>query len=620
MLHTQRLLPFLERLHAPDPLVTDGSMATELALRGALEAPSCLYNVKDPVLVETIHRDFIDAGALLIHTNTEHANRLTLERFGLADKVYEFNRKGVWIARCAALHRAYVAGVIGPIGKFLAPLGSLQPLDVRQAFIDQAIALVDGGADVITLKSFIDLTELEIALDAVKFVAPEIPIIALKTFPEDGAVLSTSYPSDVARALLAKGVVAFGANGTVGPQRMMDIVKALALEAANANVPLVALPDIGIPTLVDGKAFYNGEPEYVARSVRRLAEAGAKIIGAEGGATVEHVRAVAEAVQDAVIGSMKIEVKTVKPEQPVPPDNDGSTQFARNLGKKFLATVELDVPRGLDLSSILEGASYLKEHGVDAVNISDGARARLRMSSIAISQIVQSQIGIECHAHLACRDRNMIGLQSEVLGAHAMGVRNILAVTGDPAQIGDYPYATSVYDVDAIGLIRALGQMNQGRDLMGNPIGSHTQFCIGCGCNPVAYDMEREVRRLKEKAEQGAHVTFSQPIFDMPTLEAFMNRLEQANVNIHFMLGIIPLRSARHADFLHHEVPGMDVPDWVRKRIHDAHAAGGLEAASQEGVRLAVEFLHAAKSIVDGVYLMPPFKKYSMAIEILRQV
>jgi homocysteine S-methyltransferase len=626
MVHSQpSKRSFTERLSEALPLITDGSMATELAARtngksasGTMEFPPCLYNVKDPVLVETIHREFVDAGATLIHTNTEHANRLTLERYNLADKVYECNRKGVWIARCAALHRAYIAGVIGPVGKFLAPLGGLKPQDVRQAFIDQAIALVDGGADAIALKSFIDVDELEIAIDAVKFVAPDIPIIAQKTFPEDGAVLATSYPSDVAKRLIAKGVAVLGTNGTVGPQRMMDIVKGLAVEAQRAAVPLIAQPEIGIPTLVDGKAFYNGEPDYVARSVRRLAEAGTLIIGAEGGATIEHIRAIAHAAQGVVVGSMVIEVKPAKAEQSLPPAEDGRTQFSRNLGKKFVATVELDVPRGLDLSSIIEGARYLKEHGLDAVNISDGARARLRMSSIAISQIVQSQVGIECHAHLACRDRNMIGLQSEVLGAHAMGVKNILAVTGDPAQIGDYPYATSVYDVDAIGLIRALGQMNAGKDLMGNPIGSYTQFCIGCGCNPVAYDMEREVRRLEQKAAQGAHVTFSQPIFDIATLEAFLERIK--HINIRFLLGIIPLRSARHADFLHHEVPGMSIPDWVRKRIHDANASGGVEAASQEGITLAVEFLRSAKPMIDGVYLMPPFKKYSMAVDILRQL
>lgn len=643
--------PFLERLrHAScaEPLVSDGSLVAELVARSGtnrsggmngssastnsnaphhvnshasssmIEFPPCVYNVKNPVLVETIHREFVEAGAHIIHANTEHANRITLERYNLADKVYEYNRKGVWNARCAALNKAYVSGVIGPVGKFLRPLGALRPDDVRQAFRNQAIALVDGGADLITLKSFIDANELELAIEAVQEVDANIPIIALKTFPEDGAVLSTSYPSDIAQRLISKGVAAIGANGTVGPQRMMDIIRSLATAAQQAFMPLVALPDIGIPTLVDGKAFYNGEPDYVAHSVARLAEAGCAVVGAEGGAATTHIRAIAQAVKSTRVGSVKVEVKPSKPESSIPPTQDGTTNFFKNLGKKFLSTVELDVPRGLDLSSILEGAQYLKDNGVDAVNISDGARARLRMSSIAISQVVQSQVGIECHAHLACRDRNMIGLQSEVLGAHLMGVKNILAVTGDPAQIGDYPYATSVYDVDAIGLIRAMGQMNQGRDLMANPIGSHTQFCIGCAVNPAPYDVEREVRRLEEKAAQGAHVAFSQPIFDMASLEKFMNRVQ--HINIHFMLGIIPLRSARHADFLHHEVPGMSIPDWVRKCIHDAHASGGLEAASHEGIRLAIEFLREAKSMINGVYLMPPFKKYSMAVEILQHL
>lgn len=613
--HTK--ISFIERLQQSAVMLTDGSMSTEISTRGANEYPPCVYNIKDPVLVESIHREFLLAGAHIIQTNTEHANRLALERYNLAEKVYEYNRKGVWIARCAALHKGYVAGVIGPAGRFFAPLGTLSPDDVRQAFIDQAIALVDGGADIIFLKSFIDVRELEIAIDAVQFVSPDIPVIASKTFPEDGAVLSTSFPSDVASRLQQKGIAVLGTNGTVGPQRMLDIVKALRVATQEHRIPLLALPDIGIPTLVDGKAWYNGDPEYVARSVKRLAEAGACIIGAEGGASITHIKAIASAVQHVEIGSMHVQVK-VQPADSAQRSEADATKFYQQLGKKFLTAVELDIPRGLDLSSILEGAAYLRDNGIDAVNISDGARARLRMSSIAISQIVQSTIGIECFAHLACRDRNMIGLQSELLGASAMGVKNILAVTGDPAQIGDYPYATSVYDVDSVGLIRALGQMNQGRDLVGNPIGNYTQFCIGCACNPAAYDMDREVRRLTEKAEQGADVAFSQPIFDLGTLETFLEKTR--HISIHFMLGIIPLRSARHADFLHHEVPGMTVPDWVRRRIHEANERGGVEAASQEGIRLAVEFLHQAQSMIDGVYLMPPFKKYSMAVDIIHQL
>jgi homocysteine S-methyltransferase len=395
---------------------------------------------------------------------------------------------------------------------------------------------------------------------------------------------------------------------------MLDILKNFMTD----SVPLCSQPDVGIPTLVDGKAIYNADPEYVARSVRRLVEAGAHIVGCEGGGTVAHVRAIALAVKDAVIGAKRVEMKATHHAEPEV-ELGQPTQFYQNLGKKFLATVELDVPRGLDLSSILEGATYLKANGLDAVNISDGARARLRLSPIAISHAVQTQVGIECQAHLACRDRNMIGLQSELLGAHTLGVKNILAVTGDPAQIGDYPYATSVYDVDSIGLIRAMGQMNQGKDLMQNPIGGRTQFCISSACNPSAYDLDREVRRLEEKAAQGAHVTFSQPVFDEETLTRFLERTK--HIKIHIMLGVIPLRSARHADFLHHEVPGMYIPDWVRKSIHEANASsGGVEAATQEGIRLTVDFLRKAKTMVSGVYMMPPFKKYSMAVDILQQL
>lgn len=606
-----RATSFFERLGST-PVVTDGSMATELGRRGHTEGPPALYNLKNPVLVETIHRDFIDAGATLIQANTEHANRSALERYNLADKVYEINRKGVWIARCAALHRATVAGVVGPLGRFMAPLGKIQPEDAWQTFLDQIIALVDGGADILMLKSFIDIDELELAIDAVRFVDAAIPIIAQKTFPEDGSVLATSFPRDIARRLADKDVDMLGANGTVGPQRMLDIIRALRPD----GVPVISQPDIGIPTLVDGKAIYNAEPEYVARAIRALVEAGATVIGADGGATVEHIRAIAEAVADAVPGSAPA---TVRREKSVVRDDTGSRQgsvFMQNLGTKFLTTVELDIPRGLDLAGVLDGARFLKEHGIDAVNISDGARARLRMNAITISHIVQSQTGMECMSHLACRDRNMVGLQSDLLGAHALGVHNILAVTGDPAQIGDYPYATSVYDIDSVGLVRALHHMNRGEDLAGNPIGEQTNFCIACACNPVADDMDREVERLAQKAAEGAHIAFSQPVFEMDTLEKFLHRIR--HINIYFMLGVIPLRSIRHAEFLHYEVPGMTVPGWVRERMRAADT--GPDESMNEGIRIAVEFLREARPHIAGAYLMPPFKKYAMAVEILRQI
>jgi methionine synthase I (cobalamin-dependent)/5,10-methylenetetrahydrofolate reductase len=611
MSSTSRSASFLEQLGTA-PVVTDGSMATELGRRGQTEAPPALYNLKNPVLVETIHRDFVDAGATLVQANTEQANRIALERYNLADKVYEINRKGVWIARCAALHRAIVAGVVGPLGRFMAPLGKIRPQDARQAFIDQIIALVDGGADILMLKSFIDIEELELAIEAARFVDPSIPVIAQKTFPEDGSVLATSFPREMARRLVDKGVDVIGANGTVGPQRMLDIIRALRID----GVPIISQPDIGIPTLVDGKAIFNAEPEYVARSIRAIVEAGAAIIGADGGATVEHIRAIAAAVSSAVVGGAPA---TVRKEKNIVRDDEQPLQnsmFYQNLGKKFLTAVELDIPRGLDLAGVLDGARYLKEHGIDAVNISDGARARLRMNAITISHLVQAQTGIECLCHLACRDRNMVGLQSDLLGAYALGVNNILAVTGDPAQIGDYPYATSVYDIDSIGLVRALHRMNHGEDLAGNPIGRRTHFCIACACNPIADDMEREVARLEQKAAEGAHVVFSQPVFEMETLEKFLDKIR--HIDIHFMLGIIPLRSIRHAEFLHYEVPGMTVPERVRECMRAADTSP--DESMNEGIRIAVEFLREARPHVAGAYLMPPFKKYDMAVEILRQI
>ncbi len=593
-------------------IVTDGSMAIELARRGFTERPPDRYNLSSPVVIERIYHDFLEAGATLLQSNTLHANRYALESSMLSARVQEINRKGVWLARAAAGTKAVVAGVIGPSGRLLRPLGPLEPADLRTCFEEQARALLAAGTDIIVLKSFINLDEIDIAIEAVRAASTDIPLIALKSFPEDGSVLSGAFPEEVAKRITANGVQAIGSNGTVGPQRMLGIIESLR----SSTVPLVALPDVGIPTIVDGTAHYNAEPSYVAAAARRLVEHGASIVGADGGAGIEHIAAIAFSVRDIVVGSAPLPRKKI-----VAPEHQTSharplTPFHEKLGRKLITTVELDVPRGLDMSSVIEGAAYLREHGIDAVNISDGARARLRMSPIAISKLVHEATGMECITHLACRDRNMVALQAELIGAHEMGVRNILAVTGDPTHIGDFPSATSVYDVDAIGLIRAMGKMNHGKDLMGNPLGSATGFSISCAVNPAADDVEREIDRLAMKAEQGAHVAFSQPIFDPEILDRFLERTK--HINIRFMLGIIPLRTLRHAEFLHYEVPGMFIPKWVRERM--ATAADSTEHATTIGIELAVDFLRLALNRIDGVYLMPPFKKYSIAVEILNTV
>jgi homocysteine S-methyltransferase len=588
------------------PIITSGSIEIELQSRGYKDFPVEIYNLKNPVIVEHIYRDFLNAGATLLLTNTFHANRITLEQAGLSDKVYEINRKAVWIARTVALQNAYVAGVIGPTGKFFVPIGTLTEDEALQVFIEQAVALLDGGAELIMLKSFIDIIELEIAIKAIRSVHNDIPIIALKTFPEDGSVLATSYPSDIAYRLEQYGVLAIGSSGTVGPQRMCDIIRALSV----TSTPLCALPEIAIPTLVDGRAVYNAEVAYVASVAVSLVQGGASIIGADGGASVQHIKAIADAVQNYIPGSSKYIPKMIKEVNTLAADSDKVSSFAEKIGKKFLTTVEVEIPRGIDISNVIQAASYLKEQGIDAINVFDGARARVRINPIAASYMISSATGMECITHIACRDRNMVGLQSDLIGAYALGVKNILAVTGDPTSIGDYPFATSVYDVDSIGLIRAVNRMNHGMDLMGNPLGRSTRFLITCAANPAADDIEREIKRLEKKAQEGATMYFTQPVFDIKTLEYFLDATK--HLSMQCILGIIPLRSIKHAEFLHYEVPGMVVPDWVRKKLKDANTESGIE-----GMNIATEFLKQAKHLVQGVYIMPPAKKYDMAINIL---
>lgn len=596
--------------------MTDGSIAVVLAARGLVDASVESYNLLDPVAVEHVHHEFAKAGAELLTTNTEHANSFQL---GSSDKVYEINRKGVWLARTVATeYDCIVAAAVGPTGKYLHPLGKARDAEVRKAFDVQVAALADGKPDVLTLKSFIELRELEIAVRAAKEIAPHLPIIAQKTFPEDGALLATEYARRIAERLIELGVSVIGTNGTVGPQRMLSIIKAFAVP----GIPISAQPDIGIPTLIDGKAIYNATPDYVAESCRRLVEAGVSIIGAYGGASPEHIRVIAEAVRNVKVGRIETQQVKVKTEKASVTQNDERfSNFKKNLGRKFLTTVELDIPRGLDMASVFEGAKYLAKEGIDAVNISDGARARLRISSITLSQIVQETCGIEVITHLACRDRNMVGLQSELLGAEMTGVRNILAVTGDPAQIGDYPYATSVYDIDSIGLIRALKCMNTGRDLMGNPIAGGeigtTHFLIACGANPVADDMEREIARLEQKVSEGCEVIFTQPVFELQIVERFVELIKPFRGDAKLMLGILPLRSARHAEFLHYEVPGMEIPRWIHDRIAKRNTT---DEQSREGIEICTEFLRDAKRLIDGAYFMPPFKKYAMAVEILQRI
>ncbi|MEE9187327.1 MAG: bifunctional homocysteine S-methyltransferase/methylenetetrahydrofolate reductase, partial [Bacteroidota bacterium] len=550
------------------------------------------------------------AGAEVIETNTFSANRYRLGPHQLDDKVEEINLRGAEIARRSAGDDCFVAGAVGPTGKLLEPVGKLRRQDVRNAFKEQIEALLKGGVDLIILETFVSLQELDEAIAAATELT-DLPIVAQKAFAEDGSILAGNFPIEVVEHIIQKGVDVIGANCTVGPQRMFSIIRSMYKD----GVYLSAQPAAGIPTLKDGRSIYHATPEYLAAYARELVEAGVTLIGACCGSTPSHIRAIGDAIHGIRVG--KVEAKPRSAAPVVVKDRDAQvwdsgvrSNFARNLGKKFLKTVELDIPRGLEINSVLEGAAALKTLGIDAIDITDGARARLRMSSITLSYLLQRDVGIEAMTHLATRDRNMIGLQAELLGAHALGLRNILCITGDPTSIGDYPHANSVFDVDAIGLIRAVKSMNEGTDLMGNPIGRKTSFLIACAANPVAIDIDTELDRTRKKVEAGAQVLFTQPVYEMKTLEWFLDQIKDLQVPV--MLGILPLRSHKHAEFLHHEVPGIRIPDTVREGMKRAG-----DKASRLGVELAVNLLSEARPFVQGVYMMPPFKKYSIVADIL---
>jgi methionine synthase I (cobalamin-dependent)/5,10-methylenetetrahydrofolate reductase len=593
-------------------------MGTLLDLYEYDERPHEIQNLRNPDIVDRIHREYIEAGAEIIETNTFSGNRFRLTQFHLEDRIEEVNRTAVELARRAAGDRAYVAGSVGPTGKLLEPIGKIKLAQARGAFKEQIEILVKAGVDLLILETFVSLNELDEAITAAKEVT-SLPIVAQKTFPEDGSILSGSFPLEVVEHLLSRGVDVVGANCTVGPQRMFSIIRTMYKD----GVCLSAQPAAGIPTLQDGRSVYHTTPEYLATYARELVQAGVTLIGACCGSTPAHIRAIRDAINDLRGPSQKVAPAIeARPRETMavggsvgeaPLQSDDRSRFARNIGKKFLTTVELDVPRGLDMSSLIEGAKYLHRCGVDAINVTDGARARLRMSSIALSYLLQHEVGIETITHLTTRDRNLIGLQADLLGAHAFGLRNILCITGDPTSVGDYPHATSVFDVDSIGLIRAVRSMNQGRDLMGNRLEQNTSFLIACAANPRADDMDRELKRLAKKVEEGAQIIFTQPMYEMSTLEDFARRTEQWRIPV--MLGILPLRSYKHAEFLHNEIPGMVVPAAVREKLR---AANGK--AAEIGIQLATQFLREAKAMVAGAYLMPPFKRYDIIPQILQAV
>lgn len=596
-----------------DVLIGDGANGTCLAERGFTTQPYDLANLYNPDLVRDVHRAYFEAGSDFVETNTFQANRLRINDPGI--DIRELNLAGARLAREAAPENGYVLGAIGPCGKPMEPIGAITEAQVREAVREQAAALAEGGVDGFMLETYTDLGELRVAVEAVREVS-DLPILVSKAFIEDGEMLAEGLPGRCAKTMTDLGVAAVGANCIVGPQRMLDLVRQMA---ETSDLPIIAFPTPGLPQLVKGQVTYDTSPDYFAKATARLVEEGARIVGGCCGTTPAHIREL-----KTLLTAGKIKVKprgavTTTTKEKAPLAETEPSELALKLGvakgepKKFVIAVEMDVPRGLNLDKIIRGARSLKIAGADVINISDGARARLRMTPSAVASIIQRQVGIEVTMHFSCRDRNLLAIQSDLLGCHALGIRNILAVTGDPANIGDYPSATSVFDIDAIGLCRILKRFNEGIDLAGYTVGVKCGFLVTCAYNPAALDQEQEDDRLRRKVEAGAMVAYTQPVFDTEAVDRATELC--AKLGIPCLVGVLPLRSARHAEFMHHEVPGIRVPDELRAKIA---AAPDDASALAIGIEAAQALTSHIRRTAQGVYLMPPFGSHKIAEEVMQ--
>lgn len=614
-------------------LVGDGAMGTWLNEHAGIPLDRCFpeQNLSEPELVERVHLQYFEAGAQVLRTNTYRAHRTGLSPFGLDKKVEKINVHGARLARQACEHRAWILGAIGPMGHPLEPVGRISYEQAEEEFREQAEALAEGGVDAIILETIADMTEMRAAVAGVR-AATDLPLIAQKTFTEEGMTLMGEFPGEVAQSLAELGADVIGANCTLGPHGYHEILKRMALVA---DRPLSVFPTAGLPHREGTRVHYHATPEYIADYARRFAGLGVSLIGGCCGHTPEHIAAIAEALEDREREQREERdageggtgrLTSIESTLREPAELTERSELSRKMGRELVVTCEMDIPRGHDIDTLLEGARYLKEHGVDALNITDGSRARLRLHPMVICHRIESEAGIETLMHYACRDRNVLAMQSEILGAAALGLRNILIISGDPTAIGDYPRATSVFEVDSIGLTRIVTDFNGGRDLAGNSIGRPTSFYISVAANPMADALDHEIERLKRKADAGAHCVFTQPIYELATLERFLERT--ASLHLPVAVGVLPLRTSRHAEFLHNEVPGIEIPREMRERM--ARAAAGADgseeerqaarrAQTEEGVRIAVELVEEARSMVAGIYLMPPFARYEMAAAIMEQ-
>jgi len=594
--------------------VLDGAMGTMLYSKGFfLNVCYDELNLKQPKLVQEVHEAYVRAGAEILETNTFGANPVKLGSYGLADDTEKINQAAAELARRAAAGRASVVGAIGPLGVRIEPFGPTSREEAFAHFQRQVRGLVAGGVDGFILETFSDVDEIHEALRAVRSLS-DLPVIAQMTIGDDGLTHYGTGPETFAKQLTEWGADAVGVNCSVGPAGVLEAVEKLVKAT---DRPISAVPNAGLPKDVGDRKIYLASPEYMASYARRMIEAGARLVGGCCGTTPEHIKKIRDYVasvvprhQPAVVSRETITPPAGVEEVPLSERSCWGAKLARG---ELVTSVEIVPPRGVDPAPMLEQCRALKAAGVDAVNVPDGPRAQSRMGVLPSAILIQREVGIETVIHYCCRDRNLLGMLSDILGAHAAGLRNILIITGDPPKMGPYPEATAVFDIDSIGLTNLVYRLNHGLDPGNNPIGTPTRWVIGVGVNPGAVDLDRELSRFHWKVDAGAEFAVTQPVFDVRQLESFLKRVEAYRIPI--VAGIWPLMSLRNAEFLANEVPGVVVPPEVLERMRKAQDKG-KEAALAEGVKIAREMFQQVKGTVQGVQVSAPFGRVEVALEV----
>jgi homocysteine S-methyltransferase len=615
-------MPDFKDIFASRPVLADGAMGTVLYARG-ITINRCYdeLNLTDPGLILSVHEEYLQAGAEILETNTFGANRIRLGRHGLAGKVEEINAAGVRIARQAVEHlkekqagTAWVAGALGPLGVRLEPLGKTGLDEARAAFAEQVRALANAGVDMLIIETMPALNEAHEALEAARETAPQLPVLVMVTVDDENNCLDGASPEQAASLLTEWGASAIGINCSTGPATVLTAIEAMRTAT---TLPLAAMPNAGMPRAVEGRNIYLCSPEYMASFARKAISAGVQIVGGCCGTTPNHIRAMRSAMR-AIDAQARAAAPGTVPalSTETPPAPLGQRSLIGSLVEqgKFVTLVEIVPPRGINCVKEIEGAQILAQLGVHAINVPDSPRASARMSAQSLCIQIQQHTGIETVLHYTCRDRNLLSIQSDLLGASSIGLHNILCLTGDPPKLGNYPDATAVFDVDSIGLVNIVRRLNHGQDIGSNSIGASTNFTIGVAANPGVPDIEQELRRFQYKVEAGAEYAITQPVFDLSLLESFLERIKDFRIPV--IAGIWPLISLRNAEFLKNDLR-VSMPEEILLRMAQADTP---ESARREGILIAQEMLEAVKPFVQGVQVSAPFGRYTAAAEVIASV